>query len=254
MKRYSDYKSGAVSMKCDNLFEKIITAILKELQTSVIIESGTYNGLGSTKTIAEIIRKNNFKCEAFYTIEADEYFYNKAVKNLGEYDFVIPVHGLSVKFDEAKKFIESDDAILNHERYPDFFIDDTENPVLFYLNEISGKLSETVVTRKKESVAAVNKTEENRKIFFPEENILPFLLEKHKEQKPLVNLDSAGGVGYIEFCKTTQSMKGKDFFLVLDDIHHLKHFRSYKEITENKKFELLGMNYDDGWLIAKCNA
>jgi hypothetical protein len=47
-------------------------------------------------------------------------------------------------------------------------------------------------------------------------------------------------------------MRNKSYYLVLDDIHHLKHFRS-KEYIENhpEEFNLISMDIEAGWLIAK---
>jgi len=46
-------------------------------------------------------------------------------------------------------------------------------------------------------------------------------------------------------------MGNKSYYLVLDDVHHLKHFRSLIDIKKDKKFEILCENLEHGWVIAK---
>jgi hypothetical protein len=68
----------------------------------------------------------------------------------------------------------------------------------------------------------------------------------------LIVLDSAAGIGFYEFTQVVKEMGNREYILVLDDIHHLKHFRSKDFIIANKeKFELIGLNEELGWLIAK---
>lgn len=84
-----------------------------------------------------------------------------------------------------------------------------------------------------------------------EENIFKKIIPPIKYYSPLFLLDSAGGMGFLEFQKVNELMDNNSYFIILDDIHHLKHFRSYKEITENSSYTLLDKNLEQGWLIAK---
>ena len=57
-----------------------------------------------------------------------------------------------------------------------------------------------------------------------------FLINNNKRQ--IVFLDSAGGVGYLEF-KTFMKLPKKNLnskILILDDVMHIKHYRSVKEL------------------------
>jgi hypothetical protein len=74
-----------------------------------------------------------------------------------------------------------------------------------------------------------------------------------KGSHPLVLLDSAGGVGFLEFKTVLQILEGSSFFIILDDIHHLKHFRSYAHIKSDPSFMILGENLQHGWVVAKKN-
>ena len=62
------------------------------------------------------------------------------------------------------------------------------------------------------------------------EDALFFLINNNKRQ--IVFLDSAGGVGYLEF-KTFMKLPKKNLnskILILDDVMHIKHYRSVKEL------------------------
>ena len=72
----------------------------------------------------------------------------------------------------------------------------------------------------------------------------------HKEHKPLIVLDSAGGIGYLEFQTVLKVMGNSEYFILLDDIHHLKHFRSARDIKTDKSFEILGLEQHHGWMLA----
>ena len=43
----------------------------------------------------------------------------------------------------------------------------------------------------------------------------------------LIVLDSAGGVGHMEFQITDELINNKNYYILLNDTHHLKHFRGY---------------------------
>ena len=142
-----------------------------------------------------------------------------------------------------------DDAILNHQKYPNIFIDDNEDPIRFYLNEIEGKLSQfahkkTLLTRLKKLIRPVEKNNF-------EDNLFDTLIPKIQQETPLFLLDSAGGLGYLEFKKVKSLMNGYSHFLILDDIHHLKHFRSYEDICADDSYTILAKNLKLGWVIAK---
>jgi hypothetical protein len=46
-------------------------------------------------------------------------------------------------------------------------------------------------------------------------------------------------------------MGNAEYMLLLDDVHHLKHFRSLRDIRINKSFEILALNLEHGWLLAR---
>jgi hypothetical protein len=159
----------------------------------IMIESGTFIGTGSTTMLASLSPKK------LVTIEADFLNFEKAVTNLAGFPFVTPYWGLSVKKDEALEFI----AQNNYEG--DFYVD-SEDPVAFYTNEV-----ETPCFK---------------------EDLLRHFLNQYKDSNPLILLDSAGGIGFLEYSVVREIMGSRPHTLVLDDIHHVKHYRSFEEASK----------------------
>lgn len=247
MKDYSLYPRSSISMSADKDFVKLLTEVIKKYKINAIVESGTFNGKGSTTTIADIIIKNNYPVDVFYTLEVDEKYFNEAVKNLKKFPFVKPIWGLSVNYEVALAFIDSDTAINNHEMFPDVFIDTLINPKSFYTNEIKGQLSKNEAD--KFYFRDIFRKQPSKKLIFQTNALEPLLLKVSKNNI-LVLLDSAGGIGYLEFQTVLNALKNNDYILVLDDIHHLKHFRSLKHVQNSEHFELLKISELDGWAIA----
>jgi hypothetical protein len=247
MKDYANYAKGSISMSKDKVFIDTVERVINNNDINYIVESGTYMGTGSTRTISDILAKNKKKVTKFYTIEVDNTFYRKAKKNLKKYPFVEPIWGLSVDPEEAIRFVNTDDAISNHEKYPDVFIDTLINPVEFYTNEIKGQLSRTGIKPGLLDKIFKKKTLSKEKF---QTNVFKELLPKIKNSKPIILLDSAGGIGLLEFNTVLEYMGNNEFIIILDDIHHLKHFRSLAYIENSQKFTIINKSIQDGWVIA----
>jgi|SRR6218665_545313 len=278
MKKYSDYAHSSVSMSKDNLFKATLEQLFIDNNINHVIESGTYLGLGSTTLLANAIIKSNKAYPNFITIEADKEIYDRAAVNLEKYKFITPKWGLSVAAAEAKKFIQTDEAILNHEKYPEIFIDYIDNPIQRYTEEMDGQLSKTIygaplkiTLSRVRKVLKINNWKNFgvrlKEYYFPklkslltktskasfEENIFERTIDENiRNTNPLFLLDSAGGIGYFEFQTVNRLMGGNPFFIILDDIHHLKHFRSYRDICkENSGFTIIEKSLENGWAVAR---
>lgn len=121
-------------------------------------------------------------------------------KNLSMYPNVCVIHGLSLNRIDLMK------GLINEE----FDLDttyDSKYPKTFYMREISQRV---VV-----------------------EDALDHLTNNDRPQ--LIFLDSAGGVGYLEFKKVMSYSKNFliNKVLMLDDISHIKHLRSVNFLREN---------------------
>ena len=248
MKLYSEYPYASISMSKDAEYRAVVESILKTNTVKSILESGTFNGLGSTSMLSDIIVENNIKLNFFYTLEVEEAIYHEAVNNLKKYPFVKPIFGMSLTKDACIKFIETDEAINHHEKYPNIFIDSIINPKEFYTKEIEGNLTMNIARKKslKEKVIAFLKGE---KSFLQDglRKIVPSI----KNDNPIVLLDSAGGIGLLEFNTLCELMGDKSYYLILDDVHHLKHFRSLEHVRNNQSFNIMDENLEQGWVVAK---
>lgn len=216
--------TGAIPMEFSKDMKTTLHKILSyegkvKKPVGVVIETGTYYGEGSTKGLAIAI-VDALKEIPLYTLEANIDFYKVAKENLAKYDFVQPLYGLSLSLDECLDFITNDEAIINHELYPDIFIDDIKNPVFMYRTEVWAPFS---------------CHPENP----PMQNLLPTLIEQYGDQNPLIVLDSAGGIGLLEFTKVKELMGNRHYYLLCDDKAHLKHFRTYEEVSTNDKWKIL---------------
>lgn len=186
----------------NQLFTRVVSELIKEHSIQEIIETGTFNGLGSTTVFA----KTNLPV---ISIDSCKNYHLQAKKNLENYRNVTLKFGSSLKIKEMEEFIKNDD-FYNHPVLAEKNIK-TDGDKDFYINEINGFGTSP-----------------------SEEDLLFDLIDNTKRQ--IVFLDSAGGIGYLEFLKF-MSLKNKfkkNKILLLDDILHIKHYRSVLHLKRDK--------------------
>ena len=151
-----------------------------------------------------------------FTIECNPNHITQAVQNLEGLNNVCFVHGLSLKRENLIKGLMS-------MTFPDGGIYDSSRPKVFYAQEVL----QPVLVEDALSLFAKNET------------------------KQLVFLDSAGGVGHLEFKKVMSYNKEylKNKVLMLDDISHIKHIRS----VEFLKFTGFNVNISSDNRFAWCS-
>ena len=213
-----------------------------------IIETGTHRGLGSTTMLGNAF-KNSSTLVSLNTIEIDYTNFSVAKKNLSHFSFINCCYGCSLDLNEAITYVKKDEAILYHEKYPEIFIDNAKDPINFYVNELEGKLNESSDSIIKKFLKKLLRPSKNSKIN-PQYNLLPKLIKEFYNDEMLIVLDSAGGVGHMEFQITDELMKNKAYYLLLDDTHHLKHFRGYDIIKNRGDFSILNASDKNGWVLA----
>lgn len=172
-----------------------------------IIETGTFDGLGSTKVFA-ITGKDVF------SIECNEGNFKTASNNLRYYDNVCVIHGLSVDREFLIRKLLEEDFTLDTSY-------DSKNPKTFYMREVV----QSVV----------------------QEDCLRLFSDNDRRQ--LIFLDSAGGVGYIEFNYLMGFSKDnlENKILVLDDCNHIKHKRSIQFLYSLGYKVNMSSDYRFGW-------
>jgi hypothetical protein len=221
----------------ERLMESLRAAI-RRYCPRVVIETGTYLGTGSTRMIAEAFAPDI--PEKFYTIEISSRCCEIARRNLAHLEFVEVVRGLSVDRQQAENFIRNDSFLWEAKRHG-IEVEQPKDPVGFYLNEI----------RRRENGAGAHEDE-----CYPDpvkvapDNLLARLLPQYRDRQPLIALDSAGGIGWLEFQEVLRLQAGFPFVLFLDDINHVKHYRSLKYVESCPEFYMIDCNVSHGWMLA----
>lgn len=187
-------------------------------------------------------------------------FFRSAKVNLRPYGFVDCRWGETINIADALAFIKKDEAIRNHQAYDDIWIDDVEDPVSFYTAELSGvMLSQRPrgIYQRVKRFAKNGLTRIARRygvgdfeFLWDGTDLLARYCIIHKQHRPLIVLDFAGGIGYLEFLTTLNVMGTAEYMLLLDDVRHLKHFRSLRDLRIDKSFEILALDYQHGWVLA----
>ena len=185
-------------------FVDTVNELISEHQIQQVIESGTSTGDGSTLVFA----KTGLPVS---TIECRRQWIDRAVENLKDYPNVSIFHAHSLDKDflinempEHFDYLGEENVRRDHDRR---YGNDAEKHVQHYIREVDR-----------------GETDYN--------NILPVLINNSLRQ--LVFLDSAGGCGYMEFKEFMKlpSMFLQNKVLIMDDVDHLKHFRSFHELYE----------------------
>lgn len=194
----------------DSFFEETINSLIKDYKLQEIIETGTFNGLGSTLIFAKTGLRT-------ISMESCKAHYEMAKNNLQNYPNVELHYASSLSIKEMEQFIQKDDIynsdLVVLKKIKVDGLDANNNLNLsksFYINEIKGFADGPP----------------------PVEDLLLQLVDNNNKQ--LVFLDSAGGVGYLEFKKflNLKPEKLKNKVLVLDDVSHVKHYRSVVELKQ----------------------
>jgi len=244
MKPYREYEYASISMHESPELCALLRETIRRDPIQHVIETGTFEGRGSTRFLAEAFADTVLPT-SFVTIEASWRSWRRAKRNLRRFPFVQPLWGHSLEPRQAREFVEQDECIRHHERYPDIFIDDVDDPVAFYTRELNGELAGRLRVFRRLQRAI------DRSLHYAGDELLVRSLRRVAHDNPLVVLDSAGGSGWLEFGVLMQTMRDRRFLLLLDDVHHLKHFRSLASVRRDPAFEILALDERDGWLLAR---
>ena len=189
-------RNYGVHMGDDFEFIDVVGRIAKEVDS--IVETGTRHGNGSTLVLARTERP-------VHTIECNPAHYEQAVANLKQFPNVQCHLGYSLPLSRMLEFIDKDPI---YDSNLTIMFDDPVNPREYYKIELG--------------------------CHFIRERLLEILIDNSSRQ--LILLDSAGGVGWLEFCKVMELPQHRlqQKILLLDDIAHVKHYRSVKQL--NRQF------------------
>jgi tRNA(1-methyladenosine) methyltransferase and related methyltransferases len=216
--------------------DKLVAALRQGIagfQPRLVIESGTYLGQGSTQAILSAFGEN--PPAVFYTLEVSRRFHEQARRNLAAHAFIQCFWGLSVHRQKAIEFLEQDRFIKDLDPNLDIYVDFLPDPTAGYLNEVRGGLGD--------------ESDQDAP-----QGLLGMLLENHRADRPLICLDSAGGLGWLEFQEMLRFQQEHPFLLFLDDINHVKHYRSKVYVESSAAFRVIDSDPEDGWMVAVYRA
>ena len=87
----------------------------------------------------------------------------------------------------------------------------------------------------------------------PPDRLLQSLVPSFADRRPLFCLDSAGGVGLLEYQTVRRLMGARPFIVWIDDVNHVKHYRSLLHPQSDPAASHLNLNWDEGWGAALVN-
>ena len=196
--------------------EQFISFVVGKYKIESIVETGTYDGMGSSQMLA----KTGLP---FDTIECHGMNFIAAKVNLEHFKQTTVHHAYSLPLNEMLEFINNDEWTNNPEKMIELGVKfDHDNPRWYYKHELNDVVSKP-----------------------PRENLLMDLITN--TQRQLVFLDSSGGVGLLEFQKVISLPKEilREKVIMLDDVNHIKHYRSVEWMKENCKIDCS----EDGRLV-----
>lgn len=218
-------KSMNISPTQDGEFAAAIRRTVERFKPKYVIETGTHTGEGTTRVLFESLYSLGADHEwTLVTIEAARKLFMKAADRYRKHPEVVCLHGLSI----PKTMLptrEQIQALVIGEQIPDIYYDhDPKVRVDRYLSEQAS--------------------------YGPHE-LLRVACAAFEFKPDLVLLDSAGHLGFIEFEYLMSMVKGP-FVLVLDDIRHVKHHRTWESIKSSEHWEILEQGDERfGWGIAR---
>lgn len=195
-------------------FARCIGELFERHRPRRIIETGTYLGTGTTGIICSTLQRLGINDAAFYSIEVNPAHYRKAVANLAARGHAPRLlNGLSVPRSLLPTREQIEQAYVNDPPPARIFVDhDERKRVDLYYRETD----------------------------FPHlpDDLLSQCLGAFDGRPDFVLLDSGGHMGNVEFCYTIERLRG-ECLVALDDIRHVKHYRSFAQLQADPRFELL---------------
>jgi ADP-heptose:LPS heptosyltransferase/predicted O-methyltransferase YrrM/sulfatase maturation enzyme AslB (radical SAM superfamily)/SAM-dependent methyltransferase len=212
-------------------FARAIKELFAAIRPARIIETGTYHGEGTTRIIAETLLEQGLNDAHFYSIECNPANYQQAMANLASRNLnnrVSVLHGLSVPRTKLPSIQEIEENCVNNIEFDDIFVDHAEQQrALLYYREtdFSGLV----------------------------DDLLGKVLATYHYRPDFVLLDSGGHMGNVEFNYLISLIQG-ECYLGLDDIFHIKHHKSFKQMQADPRFTIVTVSDEKfGFCIARFN-
>jgi glycosyltransferase involved in cell wall biosynthesis/ADP-heptose:LPS heptosyltransferase/predicted O-methyltransferase YrrM len=218
------YVHDGMKVETESDFSTSINELFAQIRPTKIIETGTYMGTGTTAAIGQALK--DLKVDAtFYTIEVNPTYHATALKNLKEKELdVRALNGLSVPHSMLPKEDDVRAATISTSEENIFVDHEEDRRVELYMAETD---------------------------FDVQDDLLYLCMKSFDFQPDFVLLDSAGHMGNIEFNYLINHLRGP-CHIALDDIHHVKHSKSLKQILSDPRFEMVVQSPEKfGFCIAR---
>ena len=223
------YADHTIVVETPKLHAELVAAI-DAFKPRNVLETGTYLGTGTTQAILNALGGNCV--DKFVTIEANIDSALKARARLGIKGVKV-VNGLSVLYEQGKQAV-NDPWLF---KPPDGVSRDHEFPS-DYLYEIGYYHCGYTPTG-------------GPWILHDDAPRLDGLLAMLTPlARPLICLDSCGALGWLEFSEVCR-LQPAPFLLFLDDVNHVKHYRSRLAIEADPEHWKVHAISVDGWMIAE---
>lgn len=220
-------KSDLTLVATESQFARCVQEIFSRVRPSKVIETGTYHGTGTTSIIASAIRDLKIDDAKFISIEVNPKNLAKAQVNLANAALSVDLrNGLSVP-----------------------------REMLPTMEQIEAELVRNVV---KDGLIVDHEEATRAKLYFGEtdfssleDDLLGKAIAEFDGKPDFVLLDSGGHMGFVEFQYLLSQLRGT-CYVALDDIYHVKHFRSFQAISQDPRFELVAASEEKfGFCIAR---
>lgn len=204
------------AVHADSLFARTIRELFVRTRPEKILETGTFMGTGTTAVIARALRDLALDDAVFYSIEVNPGLHALARRNLekeGLLGCVTLLNGLSVPRSLLPTREEIEMRTVREPQAVSLYVDHPEN------DRVENYFRETD---------------------FPgvAEDLLGKVLGVFSFSPDFVLLDSGGHMGYVEFDYVVGLLKGP-CYVMLDDIRHVKHYRSFARLSADPRFEVV---------------
>jgi ADP-heptose:LPS heptosyltransferase/predicted O-methyltransferase YrrM len=230
LKVTKDYMAGdkAVTVETQSEFGLRLREVITAFRPKKVIETGTFFGTGTTQAIANALLSlgQDFR---FFSIECNPVHYAMAIKNLrqaGLLDAVRVLQGLSVPRAILPTVEQIHRSCVEDVEYADIFIDHDEHErALLYYQETDFKDAP--------------------------DDLLGACLDTFDHCPDFVLLDSGGHMGNVEFNYLIERLR-EPCVLALDDVLHIKHHKSFRQIQADARFNILTSSSEKfGFCIAR---
>ena len=227
----ADYADKLDLTQIDNQseFAAAIRQLFAEHRPTKLVETGAYLGEGTTRVIADALRQLDITEAQFHSIEINHHHLAQARRNLARNGLASAVHlhhGVSVPRGLLPSLEEIERCTVREIDENDLFVDHREH--------------------------------ERATLYFKEtdfhgvpDDLLGRVLRQFNGRPDFVLLDSGGHMGNVEFNYLLSQLEGP-CWIALDDVHHIKHRRSLRQIQADPRFEIrLESNEKFGFCIAR---